>query len=166
MQAHDWSRFTLRIPVNSGRETIYRCWSTQEGLESWFLRSSPFKKPDESDRGKTEEVHVNDSYEWRWHGWPDDVIEKGTVLEANGQDRFSFSFGKAGNVRVSILEESGTPIVELFQDQIPTDEEGQVFYHIGCSRGWLFYLTNLKSILEGGIDLRNKNVELKDVVNA
>jgi uncharacterized protein YndB with AHSA1/START domain len=166
MQAHDWNRFMLRIPVNAGKEVIYRCWSTQDGLESWFLRSSPFKKPDGSARGNSDEVSVNDSYEWRWHGWPDDVVEKGTVLEANGKDLFSFSFGKAGNVTIRIVEEADLHIVELLQDQIPTDEEGQVYYHIGCSRGWLFYLTNLKSILEGGIDLRNKNVDLKDVVNA
>lgn len=31
--------------------------------------------------------------------------------------------------------------------------------------GWTFYLTNLKSILEGGFNLRNKNNKLGDVVN-
>ncbi len=31
-------------------------------------------------------------------------------------------------------------IVELVQDEIPVDEQGQVYYHIGCTKGWLFIL--------------------------
>ncbi len=57
-------------------------------------------------------------------------------------------------------------IVELVQDEIPVDEQGQVYYHIGCTKGWLFILLILKSILEGGVDLRNNNVGLKDVFNS
>ncbi len=101
-----------------------------------------------------------------WHGWSDDTVERGTILQANGKDSLQFSFGKAGNVSVIIKKEQEEMVVQLVQDEIPVDEEGQVYYHIGCTKGWLFYLTNLKSILEGGIDLRNKNVELKDVINS
>jgi hypothetical protein len=32
--------------------------------------------------------------------------------------------------------------------------------------GWTFYLANLKSVLEGGLDLRNKNARLQRLVNA
>jgi hypothetical protein len=32
--------------------------------------------------------------------------------------------------------------------------------------GWVFYLANLKSFPEGGIDLRNKNEKLKSVINS
>jgi hypothetical protein len=37
---------------------------------------------------------------------------------------------------------------------------------VGCGEGWTFYLTNLKSILEGGVDLRNKEMKLKNVINS
>jgi len=57
-------------------------------------------------------------------------------------------------------------VVELWQENIPGDEDSKVNLHMGCTKGWTFYLTNLKSILEGGIDLRNKNISLKNVVNA
>ena len=56
--------------------------------------------------------------------------------------------------------------MELTQEKIPLDEESKVNYHLGCMEGWTFYLANLKSILEGGIDLRNKNVNLTKVINA
>ena len=37
---------------------------------------------------------------------------------------------------------------------------------MGCLEGWTFYLTNLKSVIEGGLDLRNKNLDIKGVINA
>jgi uncharacterized protein YndB with AHSA1/START domain len=165
MHPHDWSFFKLRVPVRSNIETIYKAWATTEGLENWFLRKAVFTK-DGEEKERTIFVEVNDSYEWLWHGWSDDTVERGTILQANGKDSLQFSFGKAGNVTVTIKKEQEEMIVELVQDEIPVDEEGQAYYHIGCTKGWVFYLTNLKSILESGIDLRNKNVELKDVINS
>ncbi len=111
-------------------------------------------------------MEVDDTYEWMWHGYDDEVIEKGRIMEANGKDFLKFSFGKAGNVAVTIKEEAGESIIELMQDEIPSDEKGKIYYHLGCSKGWVFYLANLKSILEGGLDLRNKKMELKDVINS
>ena len=45
-------------------------------------------------------------------------------------------------------------------------ETEQQHFYIECGKGWTFYMTNLKSILEGGLDLRNKNINLKQVINA
>lgn len=93
-------------------------------------------------------------------------MEAGEILEANGKDRFRFSFGKAGICTVTIKEENGQHIVELVQDNIPDDEQGKHYWHLGCKTGWTFYLANLKSLLEGGIDLRNKDESLKNVINS
>lgn len=163
---HDWSSFRLRVPVKTDILSIYQAWTTQAALENWFLRKSEFTKQDGNKRDRNSVVEVNDTYEWMWHRYGDDVIEKGTIIQANGKDFLQFSFGKAGNVSVTIKEEAGEQMIELVQDEIPTDEKGQVYYHLGCSKGWLFYLANLKSILEGGIDLRNKKIELTDVINS
>ena len=166
MQTHDWSQFLLRIPINASLQTIYDAWSSQEALESWFLRKAEFKGPDGRTKDIKARIEINDVYEWMWHGWPDEIIERGTIIQANGKDLIKFSFGKAGNVTVTVNEEQGKNVLQLQQDEIPTDENGQVNYHIGCTKGWVFYLANLKSILEGGIDLRNREVELKDVISS
>jgi uncharacterized protein YndB with AHSA1/START domain len=166
MQPNDWDQFVLRIPVNKDIAAIYHSWTTQEGLESWFLRQAAFTRKDGTTRDRHQPIEAGDTYEWLWHGWSDEVVEKGTILEVNGKDFIKFSFGQAGNVSVSIKPEGSDTIVELLQSEIPTDEESQVYYHLGCTKGWLFYLTNLKSILEGGIDLRNRKVELKNVINS
>ena len=166
MDTNDWSQFRLRIPVKATQKEIYDAWTSQQGLESWFLRKAVFSRVDGSQRPEIENVQIGDSYVWMWHGWPDDVIEKGVVLQENGTDVFKFSFGKAGHVTVTIKEEEGETVVNLLQDEIPVDENSKAYYHIGCTKGWVFYLANLKSIFEGGIDLRNRNELLKDVVNS
>ena len=162
----DWSRFIVRINISAPIEKIYWAWATRQGMEYWFLRRSEYKKVDGILRTDNEMVEKKDEYSWNWFGYPDEVMETGTILEANGKDHFKFSFGNAGNCSVSIKEEEGETIVELLQDEIPTTEEGIRNWHLGCSKGWTFYFANLKSLLEGGVDLRNKNELLKQMINS
>jgi uncharacterized protein YndB with AHSA1/START domain len=163
---HDYTRFTKKVALNVPINTVYELWATQSGLEKWFLRSAPFTGSDKVLKSRTENAAVGDTYEWMWHGWGDSAVERGTILEANGKDLFKFSFGKAGIVTISIKEQDGYTICELLQDNIPPDEDSRWNYFIGCQTGWAFYLVNMKSILEGGIDLRNRDEKLGNVVNS
>lgn len=156
----------LRIPVNAGIQEIYDRWTTPGGLESFFLRQARFTSTDGTARTNGQQIAEGDTYEWRWFGYPDSVTETGTVLAANGKDYLQFVFGKAGTVSVTAKTMEGSTIVELIQENIPTDEESKFNFHIGCQGGWLFYLVNLKSLLEGGIDLRNRNEKLTPVINS
>lgn len=166
MSNYDWTRFVARVNINAPAEKLYWCWATREGIEYWFLRMSEYKKPDGGLRANNETVQKGDTYAWRWHGWSDEVTEHGNILEANGKDLFKFSFGKAGDCCVHIKEEQGQRIVELVQDNIPDTEDGRPMWHLGCKTGWTFYLANLKSLLEGGIDLRNKDERLQNIINS
>ena len=166
MAEFDWSRFLVRIDVRSSIDRLYDAWATRSGMESWFLRVSAYSSSDGVLRAAAERAKTGDSYEWMWFGWPDETAERAKILDCNDRDLFKFSFGKAGNCTVRIYEESGKTIVELVQDEIPTDEAGKHSFHLGCKNGWTFYMANLKSILEGGIDLRNKDASLQRVLNA
>jgi len=163
---YDWSRFVQRVNIKASISTLYAAWATQQGLESWFLRSAIFTTPGKVQRPAGSFVQAGDTYAWLWHGYDDTTTEHGEILAANGENRLKFIFGKAGIVTVSIYEEQGETIVELKQEEIPTDEKCKAYFHIGCSTGWVFYLANLKSILEGGIDLRNRNIALQRVITA
>ncbi len=165
MQAYNWSNFVLRVPVQAATEKIFLAFTTRQGIESWFLRESVFTRQGKN-LGDAETVNTGDEYNWRWFGWDDEVVEQGKILDTNLKDFFAFSFGKAGNVSIRISTEEDISMVTLQQTEIPTDEESITKFHLGCMQGWLFYLTNLKSILEGGIDLRNRNVDLKNVINS
>lgn len=164
--AQNWKQFTRRIPIKAPPKAIYSAWTTQQGLESWFLRLAEFTKPDGTLRAKNSQVEKDDTYKWLWYGYEDSVVEEKTVLEANGWDHLKFLFSGDCIVTVTIKQDQGETICELVQDMPQEDEAERQHFFIDCGNGWGFYMANLKSVLEGGLDLRNKNVRLKDMINA
>ncbi|ATL46644.1 hypothetical protein COR50_05290 [Chitinophaga caeni] len=166
MQHYDWSQFTKRIDINASLKDIFNAWSTQAGLEKWFLRTASFLTEEGKKRGKSDHVQQGDQYKWLWYGYSDDTAENGKVLDTNQVDTIQFSFAGDCIVTVTIKKEGGTHIVELTQSEIPTTDEAKAKYHLDCMAGWTFYLANLKSILESGPDLRNKNESLKGMLNS
>jgi len=166
MSTYDWSAFTRKININAPLAAIYDAWTVPDLMERWFLREANFFRDRQRMPDKSMQIRKGDTYEWYWHGFNNDIVEKGEVLEANGTDKLQFSFTGGGIVTVAIGEALGETIVLLTQEKIPVDEKGKTAFHIGCITGWTFYLANLKSVIEGGIDLRNKNPELKNMVNS
>ncbi len=164
--SYNWKQFIKRIPINAPPKAIYDAWATQQGLESWFLRLAQFTKVDGSVRSKNSQVEAGDKYKWLWYGYDDSAVEEQNILIANGWDQIQFGFSSGCIVTVSIKQEEGETICELVQQMPIPDEKEQQHFYIECGKGWTFYMTNLKSILEGGLDLRNKNIGLKQVINA
>lgn len=154
--SYDWSRFSQKVRIKVPLQKVYDAWTTQKGVESWFLRMAHFSTADGRLRAPDETIAVGDNYHWRWHGHPDTVEEFGSILEANGKDRLRFIFGKAGVVTVDLKDENGATMMHITQEDIPTDEESRVQFHIGCQTGWTFYRANIKCVLEGISDARNK----------
>jgi uncharacterized protein YndB with AHSA1/START domain len=164
MMARDWSTFTRRITVDYPTRSIYEAWAIPSQIERWFLRSAEYVGFDGAAKHRDREVEAGNSFLWRWHGYLDDVSESGMIVEANGLDRFGFTFTENCLVTVTIKDEARTSVVELTQSRIPDDPNRSIY--VDCSYGWTFYLANLKSVLEGGLDLRNRNVDVQNVVNS
>ena len=166
MASFNWKQFTKRIPIKAPAKSIYDAWTTQQGLESWFLRLAQFTRADKAVRPKNSQAEKGDTYLWRWFGYDDSATEEREILSANGWDRLQFSFSGGCIVTVSIRQENGETICELVQEMPMEDISEQQYFYIECGKGWTFYMTNLKSVLEGGLDLRNKNINLKEVISA
>lgn len=162
MKNHDWTTFKKRVPIKASKEAIFNSWTSQESLERWFLSQAEFSTVAGDNKNRSLVISKNDTYKWMWHG--SENLGEGSILENNGENLLRFTF-LGCHVRIEIKEEDIENVVELIQSKIPLDEDSRMSYYVGCSRGWTFYLTNLKSILEGGIDLRNKNVKLTNVIN-
>jgi uncharacterized protein YndB with AHSA1/START domain len=162
----DWTRFTKRITISATVEDIYRSWMTRAGIESWFLRSAETTYSKGLIRADQELMQPGDDYLWCWHGWGDEANLRGKILAANGVDLLQFSFHDPMVVTVRTINESESNLVELTQEFIPNDDNSRSNFFVGCGEGWTFYLANLKSILEGGLDLRNKNPAIKRVINS
>ncbi|MBI5857271.1 MAG: SRPBCC domain-containing protein [Sphingobacteriales bacterium] len=163
---YNWKQFTKRIPIKAPAKAIYDAWATQQGLESWFLRLAQFTKADGTVRPKNNHIETGDKYKWLWYGYDDTVLEEREIISANGWDKIQFSFSGGCVVTVSIKQEEGETICELIQQMPMNDENEQQYFYIECGNGWTFYLSNLKSVLEGGPDLRNRNPHLRDVISA
>ncbi len=170
MDTYNWKSFTVRINIKATVAEMYDMWTTPAGIEKWFLRRCEIMNEKEGIKAGADFMKKGDRYLWRWHGYPDDVLQRGEILEANGTNQLSFTFGQEGAEDmaciVKIYAEEEENICEIIQDNIPENEKGKTYYHIGCITGWTFYLANLKSILEGGIDLRNKNERLQKMLNS
>jgi uncharacterized protein YndB with AHSA1/START domain len=155
-----WTHFKVTGDYHADIRTLYESWVTPEGLEKWFLRKANFFTIAGRERDPDEFISKEDTYEWYWHGWDDTTSEKGEILEANGTDFLKFSFAKDNIVSVSMYTRNGVSIVELTQENIAIEEDPSKSLFIQCQTGWLFYMANLKSVLEGGVDLRNKKLEV------
>ena len=150
---NDWTRFVRRIFINAPVDEIYRCWASQEGLESWFLRKASFTEANGKLRAADTLIQKGDRFHWEWYNW--DGSENGTVTEANGRDGVTFTFAD-GFCEVTIEDRGGNSLLSLVQYDIPTDDDSQMKIYVGCSNGWTFWMTNLKAYLEHGVLLHNR----------
>jgi len=161
-----FKQFTKRIPIDVPAPMIYQAWTTQSGLESWFLREAIFKDANGQQKPPDAPIHKGDQYRWRWYGHPDSVEESRSIIDANGRDALSFTFSGNCMVTVTIKHDGEMNICELVQTNFPAEEEDKISLYTECATGWTFYLANLKSVLEGGLDLRNRNNSIKNVISS
>jgi hypothetical protein len=160
MTDNKWTSFTLAGDYNIDIRSLYKAWATTEGLEKWFLRKANFYTVPRRTREPEEFIMKEDTYAWYWHGYNDDVFEKGQILEANGTDFLKFTFSGGSIVSINIESRNGISLVELTQENIPIESDPSKNLFIQCQIGWTFFMTNLKSVIEGGADLRNKRLEV------
>jgi uncharacterized protein YndB with AHSA1/START domain len=163
MKNFDWTKFTRKVAIEANIQTLYDAWAIPSELERWFLSDASFLNIEGKVKDKTQRIKAGDSYRWQWYLW--DATETGNITKANGKDHLQFSFASTCLVDVHFeLYEKGT-IVSLTQSLIPTDDESKQNIRLGCDQGWSFYLVNLKSVYQGGLDLRNKDPKLKPMLN-
>ena len=163
MKNFDWSSFTMKILVKTTMNDVYRAWTTSGELERWFLKKATFFAPGGQVLPPGEVATAGCKYQWSWFLYDD--VQNGKYWEANGKDHIQFSFAGDCKVDVRLSEKYHWIVVELSQRDIPTDDISKNEIRLGCYKGWHFYLVNLKSVLEGGLDLRNKDENFKPMIN-
>lgn len=163
MKNFDWTAFTKTIAVKAPIADIYNAWTRAEELEKWFLKQVVFRTDADTLIDREQNVRPGAGYTWLWYLYEE--VMPGEIKKANGKDFLQFSFEGTCLVDVNLREEAGYTIVELKQHHIPTDDQSKQYIRLGCASGWAFYLLNLKSVYEGGLDLRNKDEKLKPMIN-
>ena len=163
MKNFDWTQFSKRIFINADIKSVYSAWTKSDELEKWFLSKAVFISKEGKEIPPTEHVSSESNYRWNW--FAQNYYEEGIVNHVNGIDFLEFTFAGSCNVQVTLSKVKDQTLVELIQTEIPLDDRSKENIRLGCAFGWAFYLLNLKSVLEGGLDLRNKDTTLIGVVN-
>lgn len=161
--SYDWTRFKRQVFIDSDPKTVFNAWAVPNELIRWFIARAEVTSVDGRRRDGRDPVAVGDRYHWRWH---QDLEAQGTVHEVDPGRKLTFSFGRvegaADDVLVSIEvspHDDGRTVLTLTQEQMPPTPAGHR-YHLSCNLGWSFFMTNLKGLLEHGIDLRETDTEL------
>jgi uncharacterized protein YndB with AHSA1/START domain len=150
----DTTRFTKRIRVKCLPEEAFERWTTSKGLESWFLARASF--------GKFDVAAVGLPFKLEWSA---DTTDSGEVVAMESNRLFEFTWYEGrGRVRVNFSPVDTGTLIELTQ-HVAGEGEAQMQEFMDCRDGWTFYLTNLKCVMEGGLDLRDNDPDLPGLVN-
>lgn len=166
---HDWTQFELGIFIRARPDEIFTLMSTASGLSKWFLRNAEFAPsagppakpgkeklppfPTDESRAENEACRAKDRYLWEWY-FDGGLSGEGWILEMRPPTRIRFTFGDRMEVEIAIRKQGPWCEVNLRQWGIPDTPHGRWEMHMGCRVAWAFFLTNLKSVAEGGPDLR------------
>lgn len=163
MTNFDWTTFTRKIAIQANLSDIYDAWTKASEIEKWFLSKAIFIDTKKRPIGKDNSLEKGFAYEWNWFLY--DTTEQGEITDANGKDFVQFTFAGECLVDIKLSIQDDYVVVELTQKNIPTDDSSKKGIRLGCDSGWSFFLVNLKSVYEGGLDLRNKDTSLKGMLN-
>ncbi|MDQ3019737.1 MAG: hypothetical protein M3R36_04085 [Bacteroidota bacterium] len=161
-EKYNFNNFIQRIYINESGKDLYAMFSKGENLVKWFVKNSSYHTETGELRNNNESFKTNDEYLWEW---TDGAKLAGKILEADGKENFKFTFGNDVTIHLKLIKAGSRTLVELTQLQNIPDYEMRFENYMACFPGWSFYLINLKSICEGGIDLREKNPDIELLVN-
>jgi uncharacterized protein YndB with AHSA1/START domain len=154
--------FFHSIYLNASLSNVYKIVATSSGLEKWFMGNAEYT----DNLGKTRPAAVTaekgDVFSWHW--LEKDLSINGKVLESVNNEKFSFTFGPLFEVTITVKENDSRTQLTLSQNYSEGTEKND-FAYINCCTCWVFFLTNLKSVLEHGHDLRETLVDDESLVN-
>ena len=160
---YDWTSFRRQVFIAAPCQTVFRAWTSADQITRWFIAAATYAAADGQIRQADEQIQAGDSYHWRWH---QDYVETGRILRVDPDLTLQFTFGAtydagAGPIVVTVHchDEGGQTRLELEQANMADLPAVHYGWHMGCNLGWSFFLTNLKALLEHGIDLRETDPE-------
>ena len=148
----------LNKPVNE----VYKYAATASGFEKWFIGNAVFTAPSGIVRKPGETASADDMYNFKWLA--KDYSVSGKVLETKINSLFRFTFGSLFIVTITVKEDKGKTLLTLHQ-QYAEEAAANDFAHINCCVCWIFFLTNLKSVLEHKADLRETESDNPSLLN-
>lgn len=158
----NWKRFTHGIYINAPAEKIFVFIATAAGISKWFIGKAKYYYKESNIRLGNEFAQKGDSYLWNWQNKALEL--KGMITESVENKFFGFTFSPLYIVSVSLYSGGNNTRLSLtheYQDSSVRDD----FNYLNCCTCWVFFLTNLKSVIEHGIDLRETEMTDEILIN-
>lgn len=154
--------FTHGIYLNAPAEDVYELIATPSGIIRWFMGKAKYYYKDMNIRLGNEFAEKGDSFLWTWLN--KDFELKGIVTDSIKNKVFEFTFSPLYIVTIKLSPEADKTKLTLTQEYQESAVKND-FNYINCCTSWVFFLTNLKSVIENGIDLREAEVRDEMLVN-
>ena len=162
---YKWTEFRQIEYIKAPRERVFEKWLTSKKIIEWFVAEAIYKHNWDMVRNPEEKIKAGDTYTWIFF---QGIKMEGTILDVIDNEYLSFTFGKKepGSKEDVIVEiffypdTANITEIELHQKNIADSEYGHVNYNLSCMIGWCYFLTNLRSVIESGYDLREKEKDL------
>ena len=163
VQPHDWSVFDVYLYMEAAPLDVLRYWQTVEGFTQFFVAAMT---AGQDNSGEGEEVNLSiletgSRYNWRYIH---DYSGEGLILQVTDR-AVEFTFGANYSVNVSVTPIGSGTRLHLRQSGIGQDDREQVQGTLNCRSCWLYFLVNLKSVVESGNDLRDQNPATADAIS-
>jgi hypothetical protein len=158
----NFSEFHHSIYLRSHLSEVYYYIASADGICKWFLGKAEYTDTDGNTLNAADTARKGDAFLWHWLA--KDLSINGCVLEAKNDELFSFTFGQAFEISIAVKVHEGRTLLTLHQKYADGAAKND-FAHINCCTCWAFFLTNLKSVLEHGIDLRETLIDNESLVN-
>ena len=156
------TEFHHSIYIDSSVDTVYNAVASATGICKWFMGTAVFTNNLGNEREASQNAGKGDTFHWHW--LEKDLSITGTILDAVENEKFSFTFGALFEVTITLTEQNGRTKLTLRQFYA-TGATQNDFAHINCCTCWVFFLTNLKSVLEHNTDLRETLEDDESLIN-
>ena len=148
----DWTQFKLHVAIDAQPGRVLESWTTAAGMERFFVEMMQITSPDATLREGDEQACEGDHFIWRWDSGR---CIRGEYLAVVPGSEAVFTFGES-KVRVEVSPYLNGTLLVLQQFDIPDTPEDRMHTHTNCRAAWVYFLTVLKTLLEHGVDGRDK----------
>ena len=149
--SYDWSQFHVRQYYLASMDEVFQRFSTARGLESFFIYAADHVATDGRPRSANDCVRAGDRYEWQYvhdyaHGGEFTAVEQNKLI--------AFTFGSM-HVAIHFKDVGDAIEVDLHQTGCALEDPERAWQHLNCRSCWIYFMTNLRSVLAGGPDVRD-----------
>lgn len=155
--------FIHAIILKAPAEEVFDYIATPSGIIKWFIGKAKYYYKDSHIRLGNESAQKGDSLLWNWLN--KDLELKGVVTESIENKVFSFTFSSLFLVSIELSKTDDNKTKMTLKQEYQDSATKNDFSYINCCTCWVFFMTNLKSVIEHGIDLREKDVVDEMMVN-